>query len=724
MTSKMDLAFQQNPSIDLGTDYIQLTANPDIVPVETALGRIFDVYHLERLGGASGGRGWSSYSTIQRCPYLYKVKYLDGYRGEPSGNLEIGSLIHTYLAIEYQKHIERDYPLTPEKVKDELLNENANAANVLESWRIYSAYANYYENDYLIPVATEVLAKAPNGDSCRYDGIVRIDDPCIGFPTGLFIAEHKCLVASSEIYDQSTGKLWTVGELSAEKHAPLVLACDADYKLVATKASIPRPVGQRPVYHVKLRSGRSLDTSDNHPFMTAGGWVPAAKLTTNDWVAVPSTAYVVESSSAFSDDEVEFVGFMLGDGSMSEKSGGGPNFCSSGNALERFLIVIKSLGYQHNVCYSNGNRSPMVQFRLHSQASKLVKQLGLSGHLAATKFMPREMLSLGFRQTGLLLGGLWNTDGCVDTFNEKGHIKVRIAYVSRSKELCEGVQKLLHKMGIQTTVTYSTVEYKSERRDVWTTKVVYRENKRRFYELVKRGVIPFVNYQIGDKIAEVKANDDRPIPTELIRRLVPDSEMSGVFRACVNKFQAMARFALAKHGKHIKAAAQILESDVNWERVASVIVVGEETLYDITVPKLHNFVANGIITHNTSAIFDRAVLDGWRNDGEVIGQQMIWKAGGFTKKYGKLQGTIMNIIGKQKTPKFERIIIPVQDQQIKQHKHDLEAWRALEGMYRAMGRWPRARTSCITKYGFCDLYEHCADNIPLNLGKKKNGGRT
>lgn len=310
-----DLAVQQNPSIDLGTDYIQLNANPDIVPVETALIGIFEKYKMERLGGASGGRGWSSYSTIQRCPYLYKVKYLDGYRGEPSGNLEIGSLVHTYLAIAHQKNINPDYLLTPEKVKDELLSFNANAANVLESWRIYSAYTAYYENDYIISVDSEVLAKAPNGDSCRYDGIVRIDDPSLGFPTGTFIEETK-----------------------------------------------------------------------------------------------------------------------------------------------------------------------------------------------------------------------------------------------------------------------------------------------------------------------------------------------------------------------------------------------------------------------TSAIFDRAVLDGWRNDGEVIGQQMIWKAAGFNRKYGKLQGTIMNIIGKQKTPKFERIIIPIQEQQIKQHKSDLESWRALEGMYRAMGHWPRARTSCITKYGFCDLYEHCADNVPLNLGKKKKGG--
>ncbi|WP_313656647.1 replicative DNA helicase [Planktothrix agardhii] len=43
----------------------------------------------------------------------------------------------------------------------------------------------------------------------------------------------------------------------------------------------------------------------------------------------------------------------------------------------------------------------------------------------------------------------------------------------------------------------------------------------------------------------------------------------------------------------------IENSDINWDEIVSIIPDGEEEVFDLTVPGLHNFVANNIIVHNS-----------------------------------------------------------------------------------------------------------------------------
>jgi replicative DNA helicase len=45
--------------------------------------------------------------------------------------------------------------------------------------------------------------------------------------------------------------------------------------------------------------------------------------------------------------------------------------------------------------------------------------------------------------------------------------------------------------------------------------------------------------------------------------------------------------------------ACLAESDVYWDRIASIEVDGEEKTYDLTVKGLHSFVANNVIVHNS-----------------------------------------------------------------------------------------------------------------------------
>ena len=58
----------------------------------------------------------------------------------------------------------------------------------------------------------------------------------------------------------------------------------------------------------------------------------------------------------------------------------------------------------------------------------------------------------------------------------------------------------------------------------------------------------------------------------------------------------LARIAEATDSKELAALAG---SDVFWDEVVEIIPVGERDVYDATVTGTHNFVADGVIVHNS-----------------------------------------------------------------------------------------------------------------------------
>ncbi len=721
---------------DKNSDLISLLPNPNIRDLDEVLGEIFDRHKLPRLGGASGN-GWSGFASFQRCPYLWKVKYVDGIRGAAGKALEIGSIFHTFMALYYTWMIDDTLTLTPHVCRDELMVSGVRPESIIEGWRTFDAYTMHYEVDYLKPLAMEYWAKGEDNNTCRYDMIAEVVEAQPGIVPGTYIIEHKCLVSLEKIKDYRTGKTHTVQELHRKNIAPLVLAYDVDKRrLVHVQAEVPRPTSVRDAYEVVSDSGRRLCTSDNHPYMTARGWVPAAELTHDDWIAVAPNTAGYDGPAQFTDAEVEFVGLMLGDGHM-----GNTSFTKNSEAvLERFRTVTRVMGGDPKTFNYEGKATQIcLSDVVDAPGRTLLTQLGLRNTLAATKFIPQELLDCPDRQVNIMLAALWNTDGCVDVFEERSkkrpndpQLKVRIAYVSRSQQLCNDVQTLLDRAGYPSTVCESSVEYEGERRDVWTTKIVTRNGRRRFLDAILTKQIPFVRYDISEAREAIKAGDDAAIPTDYIKWQVPDNEVTGILRQQLSINHSVERETLSKHGpkKNSEAIAKVLDTELTWERVSHVVISGRSMMYDITVPGVHNFVANGIITHNTSGRFTADLMEGWHNDGEVLGQIMIWKqakietepgSGKFIsmdKKFGKLMGTIVNIAGKQKKPLFHRVIVPAQRWHVSEHQKDLKIWTAYRNLCIATDSWPRARNNCVGRFGMCDLFSSCSANekvVPQDL---------
>lgn len=117
-----------------------------------------------------------------------------------------------------------------------------------------------------------------------------------------------------------------------------------------------------------------------------------------------------------------------------------------------------------------------------------------------------------------------------------------------------------------------------------------------------------------------------------------------------------------------------------------------------------------IVEHKTSSRMDRSVTEGWHLDGEIIGEVMLWNKSGMKRKYGPLQGVIVNIITKTKVVNFHREIVSPPTGQLRKQYNDLKVWRAMEQVYTATNKWPRAMAACWGRYGACEFFEECRDS--------------
>ncbi len=102
------------------------------------------------------------------------------------------------------------------------------------------------------------------------------------------LRESGCLTADTLITRADTGAQVPIGELLAQAATDVpVWTLDEHYRLVPGTMTHVFPSGVKETYELKLRSGRTVKASGNHPFLRLGGWTPLDDLVVGDRVAVP-----------------------------------------------------------------------------------------------------------------------------------------------------------------------------------------------------------------------------------------------------------------------------------------------------------------------------------------------------------------------------------------------------------------------------------------------------
>ncbi len=432
------------------------------------------------------------------------------------------------------------------------------------------------------------------------------------------LRESGCLTAGTRILRADTGAEVTLGDLllSGEQDVP-VWSLDERLRLVPKTMTHAFPSGVKEVFRVRLRSGREVEATANHPFLTYAGWRSLGGLGVGTRVAVPRHVPAPLAFREMPEPEIIMLAHLLGDGSFVRNqpiryaSTDEENLVAVAQAATHFGITGVRDEYEAARCTSLRLPAP---FRLargrRNPIAAWLDSFGLFGLRSYDKFVPGPVFSLPKRQLALFLRHLWATDGCVWWDRKVG--QVRIYYASTSRRMVDDVARLLMRFNVMTRVKELP---KEGYRPCYHLLVYGAENQLRFLDDVGvHGARAVMAETARQKLAAIKGNTNLDtIPREVwerVRSVLADRQMTQREFAAALGTQycgstmwrhAPSRDRLARVATVLGDAEleMVATNDVVWDEIASVESLGEQPVYDATVLGTHNFVANGICLHNS-----------------------------------------------------------------------------------------------------------------------------
>jgi replicative DNA helicase len=426
------------------------------------------------------------------------------------------------------------------------------------------------------------------------------------------LRESGCLLGDTRV-TLADGSETSIASLVGER--PEVLTLDGWHMTTGAAVKVWR-TGRRPVFRLRTAAGREVVGTGNHPFLMLDGWRALDELRAGDRIASPRSYPTVSTIEAWEPDRLVLLAHLIGDGcyasgqplhytSMSE-----PNLSAVDEAAQRaFGVTGKRVAQEtwwHLYLSAGANKWHPNPIRVW------LRELGIDGQRSGEKVVPSDVFRLSPAQIALFLRHLWATDGCIWLrSNGKGPRGV-IYYGTSSRRLADDVQVLLARLGIVGRIK---VTGKKGYGPSYQVHVFGRDQQLLFAELVgAHGTKAEVLGNLVSELLPVKGNlNSDTIPSEVWLRVKRRMAERGVSQRAMARLRGTAyggtsHFSFSPTRAVLDEYAGLLDdlelkeiaaSDLYWDTVVAVEPCGEADVYDMTVPGTHNFVANGMITHNS-----------------------------------------------------------------------------------------------------------------------------
>lgn len=361
------------------------------------------------------------------------------------------------------------------------------------------------------------------------------------------LRESGCMPADTRLLRADDNTEVTLGELIETGERDVrVWSLDEDLRLVPATLTHAFPSGTKETFRLYLASGRHVTATANHPFRTIDGWRRLDELSVGSRLAVPRRIATPENLTTSIDRESD----------------------------------------------DQNTTEPILDDRIDHSVFALT-----DGGLAP------------------VLADVFGNIGSLTVGALRGRPLIRLTASSSRRRILEDLQLLLLRFGIQSRLC--TVGNKGRRWRLWIHGV---DHQRRFLERI--GISGERGANAADALAalgEVKANpnvdtippqvkdqivaslDDAGMTQRQLADAIGEQYCGGYFLGTESRPRATSRSRLERMADAVgsKQLAAIATSDVFWDEVIAIEPVGLKEVFDATVLGTHNFIANGVIAHNS-----------------------------------------------------------------------------------------------------------------------------
>ncbi len=435
----------------------------------------------------------------------------------------------------------------------------------------------------------------------------------------------KCLSGDTKITLRD-GKEISISELANSSEE--VVSLNSDLKIQATAKTDFFSRQTTALLALKLRSGKSIRLTPEHPLFTVKGWTEAQNLTVGSRIATPRILPFF-GNEHISEEKTKLLAYLIAEGHL------GNEFVLFSNSDEKivadFRMAVKTFdpcltikNHSHPYCYrittthhnlliKKGTCNEKGQFVIpdmvggSNSLKEWLKQLDLYGKKAKDKFIPACMFTAPKQRIALFLNRLFSCDGSI--YQKKEYWQ--ISYCSVSRALIDQVHSLLLRFGIVSRIQERSMKYKNERREAFEI-IINGECVTTFIqEIGFYGAKDLKSQHALTEGLTITRNPNTDTTPKEIWQLCAPKNWAAVGRGLNYAFPKAAResqrYAPSRQKllsiaftDESELAEKFASSDIFWDEIVSIEKKeGAFIVYDISVPEHHNFVANNIIVHNS-----------------------------------------------------------------------------------------------------------------------------
>ncbi|HMQ12303.1 MAG TPA: DNA polymerase III subunit alpha, partial [Candidatus Competibacter phosphatis] len=460
---------------------------------------------------------------------------------------------------------------------------------------------------------------------------------------------NKCVHGDTVVMDAHTGEETRVAALFGNPREFFVHALDDAGKLRIRRVSDVVWNGRKPVFELTTALGKRITATANHPFRTLEGWTPLENLRIGDRIAAPRKLQTTAKRSWPRHELIALAGllsegntchptclYFYGNESMLvedfataatefpdsvariySRSNGRLEVCVSTGRDRRFHVGQTPWNARPGMCGALALAVEPEAIPSRSGAFLWARELDLLGRKATEKHIPSAVFQLCDADLALFLGRLWAGDGYIASEARA----MPPFYATSSRPLADGVQNLLLRLGIVSRIESKQFKYRGGLRPGFAVWLLGESMLEIFVERIAPHIVGRESQlaALRRRLASIRTGmtSKDTVPAEVRAWVAAERTRLGLtWKAleqgsgvCMQEFQGLGspakrgfrRTTIARLARFLgsRRLGDLADSDLFWDRVVSIESRGIADTYDLTVEEDHNFVANGLVVHNS-----------------------------------------------------------------------------------------------------------------------------